>query len=100
MLRKKIWNESRLILGKTMSSAPTISGNQIVPEGRKEHRHCDPEDHQSAVVGHQGVVLARRDHPEARHVDAGEGELHAKDVGHESADQRHEHASEHVTAWR
>jgi hypothetical protein len=70
--------------------------NQVVPEGGDEHGHRHPEDHDRSVVRDERVVLARRDLAEARHADAGEGQLHPEHVGHEAPDHGHEHAREEV----
>ena len=96
-LSRKIWYDSRLSRGNTMSSQPIISGMQVVAERRDQHRHRHPEDHHRAVVGDERVVLARRDaaRSPARCM-PGNASCIRNTYDEEAADQRHEHAGEQV----
>ena len=75
---------------------PEHEGNTEITKTGDQDRHRHPENHDGAVVGHHVVVFAGTHDAKSRHRFSRESQLHAKHVGHVSADQGHEDAGDAV----
>ena len=77
--------------------APRLAAiREEVAEGRDQHGHGDPEDHDGAMLRDGRVVLHGRYAAEERHGHVRERELHPEHIGVKTTEQRHEHASKQI----